>query len=384
MDGLMRYVCAPRSEESATNGIMEQTMRWMGPDDPVPLSTLKMAGCTGVVTALQVPAGEVWPTALIEERKALIEAAGLTWSVVESVPVHESVKLGSEPMRSHCVANYQETLRRLGACGVDVVAYNFMPVVDWTRTDLEFPWADGSKALAFDALDFAAFDVCGLERAGAERSYDAATLEKAKARWAALDEARRSDLAKTVADGVEGFKRVLAQYDGVDAAAAREHLAYFVRAVAPVAEEAGILLAIHPDDPPVPLLGLPRVPPGQRRRGDGARAFAARIHFVHLRNVKKGDAVADVDGNPVASFVESDHLDGDVPVAAVVDALLKEKGRRAGGAPNYARLPFRPDHGHQMCDDLGKAGSNPGYTAIGRLRGLAELRGLQVALLQRS
>ena len=216
-----------------------------------------------------------------------------------------------------------------------------------------------------------------------------------------------------VADGVEGFKRVLAQYNGVDAAAAREHLAYFIRAVAPVAEEAGILLAIHPDDPPVPLLGLPRVVSTAEdlrfildasdspanglcfcagslasREGNDvaamARAFAARIHFVHLRNVKKGDAVADADGNPVASFVESDHLDGDVPVAAVVGALLEEKGRRAGGAPNYARLPFRPDHGHQMCDDLGKAGSNPGYTAIGRLRGLAELRGLQVALLQRS
>ncbi|KAH8046150.1 D-mannonate dehydratase [Aureococcus anophagefferens] len=346
---------------------MEQTMRWMGPDDPVPLSTLKMAGCTGVVTALQVPAGEVWPTALIEERKALIEAAGLTWSVVESVPVHESVKLGSEPMRSHCVANYQETLRRLGACGVDVVAYNFMPVVDWTRTDLEFPWADGSKALAFDALDFAAFDVCGLERAGAERSYDAATLEKAKARWAALDEARRSDLAKTVADGVEGFKRVLAQYDGVDAAAAREHLAYFIRAVAPVAEEAGILLAIHPTTRPRP--------------GNDARRWRApaRIHFVHLRNVKKGDAVADVDGNPVASFVESDHLDGDARRVAV--SAAQEKGRR-GGAPNYARLPFRPDHGHQMRRP-GQGGSNPGY-GHRPAPGLAELRWLQVALLQRS
>ena len=205
--------------------MMEQTMRWMGPgSDPVPLSTLRMAGCTGVVTALGIPAGEVWPVEAILERKALIEAAGMRWSVVESVPVHESIKLGSEPECGRCIANYCETLRNLGACGVDIVAYNFMPVVDWTRTDLEYPWADGSLALAFDALDFAALDLFGLGRDGARTSYDAATIAEATERWASLDEERRRALLKTVirglpgqmttevADDAEQFKRALAKY----------------------------------------------------------------------------------------------------------------------------------------------------------------------------
>ena len=406
----------------ALDAMMEQTMRWMGPSDPVSLATLRQAGCAGVVTALGIKTGEVWPREAILERKALIEAAGMRWSVVESVPVHESIKLGVEPARSGYIANYKETLRNLGACGVDIVAYNFMPVVDWTRTDLEYAWGDGSLALAFDALDFVALDCFGLRRAGAAGTYDAATVDAARGRWATLSEAQRDALAKTVirglpgqmttdcADDLEGFRRLLARYDGVDAAAARGHLAHFVKEVAPVADEAGILLAIHPDDPPVPLLGLPRVVStaadlrfilaasdaksnglcfcagslASREDNDVAKMvedFKDRIHFVHLRNVKRGAAVRSADGHKIATFVESDHLDGDVPVFDVVKTLLAEKQGRGGAPDNYARLPFRPDHGHQMCDDLAKSESNPGYTAIGRLRGLAELRGLQLAIL---
>lgn len=395
-------------------------MRWFGPEDPVPLSHLRMAGCEGVVTSLaSIPAGEVWPKAAILERKALIEGFGMRWSVVESVPVHEAIKLGAEPECGRCTRNYAETLGNLGACGIDVVCYNFMPVVDWTRTDLAVDVGDGSKALAFDALDFAAFDVHGLERENAAASYDAATLGAASERWAASTAAKRRALEDTVIRGLPGqmttavardaagFREVLRSWDGVDAAAARANLAAFIKVAAPAAEAAGVLLAIHPDDPPVPLLGLPRVVSTEAdlaavlaasdspanglcfcagslaSRPDNdvvkmVRRFERRIHFVHLRNVRKAPGYAGV-----ASFVESPHLDGDVPVVDVVTALLSEQRRRAaaGAAPsNYARLPFRPDHGHQMCDDLDRDGANPGYTAMGRMRGLAELRGLQHAI----
>ena len=332
---------------------MEQTWRWYGPRDPVTLAHVKQAGATGIVTALhELPIGEVWSVEAISERKALIEASGLRWSVVESVPVHESIKQGREPERTTFIEHYKTTIGNLGACGITTLCYNFMPVIDWTRTDLEFEWADGSKALAFDICTFAAFEIHILKRPGAEFNYSESTRARAAQRFAGMDEAERSLLSRTVTAGMPGrmvdalnldqFRTALAAYADIDGDKARANLRHFLQSVVPAAARAGVYMAIHPDDPPMPLLGLPRVVctdadieyvlasvEGAAAAHNGltfcvgsyasnkanqvetmAAKHVQRTHFVHLRNVKRTDA----DG----SFVESDHLDGEVDMFSVV------------------------------------------------------------------
>ncbi|MGP0150298.1 mannonate dehydratase [Pseudomonas oryzihabitans] len=388
---------------------MEHTWRWFGPRDPISLADIRQTGATGIVTALhEIANGEVWPVAAIAERKALIEAAGLSWSVVESIPVHEDIKRGL-PGRERYLENYCQSLRNLAQCGIDVVCYNFMPVLDWTRTQLAHRLPDGGWALRFDQDAFAAFDLCILQRDGAEAEYSTAEIERARRYHAGLDDAGRDELVRTLIAGLPGaeegytvadLRALLATYAGIDAARLREHLATFLQAVVPVAEEVGIRLGVHPDDPPRPLLGLPRVVStaadaqwlldavpspangltfctgsyGVRADNDlvaMARQFAPRIHFVHLRATRR-------EADP-RSFHEAHHLDGDVDMVGVIRELVREEHRRArdGGA----RLPMRPDHGHQLLDDQGRR-TNPGYSLIGRLKGLAELRGVEQAVRQ--
>lgn len=386
---------------------MEHTWRWFGPRDPISLADIRQTGATGIVTALhEIANGEVWPVAAIAERKALIEAAGLSWSVVESIPVHEDIKRGL-PGRERYLENYCQSLRNLAQCGIDVVCYNFMPVLDWTRTQLAHRLPDGGWALRFDQDAFAAFDLCILQRDGAEAEYSTAEIERARRYHAGLDDAGREELVRTLIAGLPGaeegytvadLRALLATYSGIDAAQLREHLATFLQTVVPVAEEVGIRLGVHPDDPPRPLLGLPRVVStaadaqwlldavpspangltfctgsyGVRADNDlvaMARQFAPRIHFVHLRATRR-------EADP-RSFHEAHHLDGDVDMVGVIRELVREERRRArdGGA----RLPMRPDHGHQLLDDQGRR-TNPGYSLIGRLKGLAELRGVEQAV----
>lgn len=384
---------------------LEQTWRWYGPADPVSLADIRQSGATGVVTALHhIPNGAVWSSAEIEKRKAQIESAGLRWSVVESVPVHEDIKQQTGPYRDY-LANYAQTLRNLGAAGIRTVCYNFMPVVDWMRTELEYPLPDGSTALRFEAAAMAAFELFLLKRPGAENDYDAEQQAAAR-RW--LDQASSTQvdtLVRCVTDnlpgGEEGYtldtiQPVLDRYRHIDAERLRSHLVDFLEAVVPAAESAGVWLTIHPDDPPFPILGLPRVMStgkdmayiaervpslhngfcfctgslGVRPDNDLPaliKQFGERIHFVHLRATLR-----DAAGN----FHEADHLAGDVDMPAVMQALIEVNQQKAHP------LPFRPDHGHRMLDDLRSDKSiNPGYTAIGRLRGLAELRGLELGLI---
>jgi mannonate dehydratase len=393
---------------------MLHTMRWFGPHDPVSLHSIRQAGCSGVVTALhQLPVGAVWPQEEIRARQQLIEADNaqyvpLHWAVVESLPVHEDIKKG-RPERDRHIANYQESVRNLAACGIRTVCYNFMPVLDWSRTNLSYQLPDGSRALRFVWQDFAVFDLCILCRPGAEADYDAEVATAARAQFAAMSAQEVTGLTNTVLLGLPGseeafeladFQRVLDEYATVDAAALRENLYHFLREVGPVAEEVGVNLCIHPDDPPFPLLGLPRIVSteadllgllqaydspangltfctgslGVRPDNDLAgivRRLGHRIHFVHLRATKREE-------NP-RNFHEADHLTGDVDMYAVVQALVQEELRRAASGEGVVSLPMRPDHGHQMLDDLEKR-TYPGYSAIGRLRGLAELRGLEVGI----
>lgn len=391
---------------------MEETWRWYGPNDPVTLADVRQSGATGIVTALhEIPMGVVWPVEDIMERKALIEASGLVWSVVESVPVHEAIKQGL-PSRDEYIEAYAQTVRNLGVCGITRVCYNFMPVIDWTRTELEREWSDGSRALAFDFGDFTAFDLHILKRPGAQADYDEPTRARAAERFAAMSEERRAALARTVTMGLpgamtkplaslDGFQAALDAYAEISAPQLREHLAHFLRGVVPAAEEAGVYLALHPDDPPLPLLGMPRVVStnadleyllgavdsvhnglcfcvGSFASSDVndveamAEQHAARTNFVHLRNVRREGP---------KSFVESDHLDGEVDMFRVVRCMMRERGRRAAAGWKDTGIPFRPDHGHKMLSDLGEGKrTNPGYTTIGRLRGLAELRGIQEAI----
>ncbi|MDN4478569.1 mannonate dehydratase [Demequina sp. SYSU T00039] len=388
---------------------MEHTWRWFGPADPVTLPEIRQTGATGVVSALhEFPNGTVWPVEAILARKAEIEAAGLTWSVVESIPVHEDIKSG-EPGAARRLDAWAQTVRNLGRCGIDTVCYNFMPVLDWTRTDLAYALPDGSWALRFDHVDLAVFDVHLLRRPGAEDDYAEADLRAAAARLAEMTDAGRARLIATVIAGlpgaeetytVESLREDLRRYDGVGADELRGHLRTFLEAVVPAAEEAGVRLAIHPDDPPRPLLGLPRVVStasdarwlldavdspasgltfctgsyGVREDNDlvaMARELADRIFFVHLRStVREADP---------RSFHEGVHIDGDVDMVGVIRELLLEEDRRAReGGP---RLPMRPDHGHQiLLDQDPSRRTNPGYTLLGRMKGLAELRGVELAV----
>ncbi|WP_370557448.1 mannonate dehydratase [Edwardsiella tarda] len=387
---------------------MEQTWRWYGPNDPVSLDDVRQAGATGVVTALHhIPNGEVWSVEEIEQRKAMLAEKGLTWSVVESVPVHEEIKTQTGDYQRH-IDNYKQSLRNLAACGIDTVCYNFMPVLDWTRTDLEFLMPDGSKALRFDQIAFAAFELHILQRPGAEQDYSAEEQRQAKAYFDAMSEAEVAKLTGNIIAGLPGaeegytldqFRARLAEYDGIDKAQLREHMAHFLREIVPVAEACGLRLAVHPDDPPRPILGLPRIVStiedmqwlketvdsiyngftmctgsyGVRADNDLVEMierFGDRIHFTHLRATCRED-------NP-KSFHEGAHLQGDVDMFAVVKAILTEEQRRQQ-AGDLRPIPMRPDHGHQMLDDLKKK-SNPGYSAIGRLKGLAEVRGVELAI----
>ena len=387
---------------------MEQTWRWFGPDDPVTLSHVRQAGATGVVSALhQHYRGEVWPVAAIAARKAEIEAAGLRWSVVESIPVPNEIKLMGAGAVDQLTA-WAESLRRVAAAGVRTVCYNFMPVVDWTRTELRWRTTAGGLALRFDMADFVAYDALILQRRGAEADYPAALLAEAAARRAGMSAGDVEALERTVIAGLPGAEaahdragiaRVIARYDGLGADGLRANLTAFHKAVVPVARAVGVNLCIHPDDPPFPLFGLPRVVStardldalfdavperengltfctgsfGARRDNDlpgMVEQFADRIHFVHLRNVSVED-----DG----SFIEDDHLGGDADMVAIIKRLLREEARRRGEGRADCEIPFRPDHGHLLIDDQAKT-VLPGYSAIGRLKGLAELRGVIAAL----